>query len=203
MSNPRTNRGRPTKAVYRRRQLIALGVVVLLGWLIWVLISSLFAFVAGLINPQGPEDGVTPQAGASCAPGVITIAPIVANSAGSEQSSFSLDSYPYFGYKLTNTSSVDCTFDVGPLVTQYTVTSGDQTIWDSSQCFATGLTNQVVTVPKGETLTSPLGIWYRVYSSETGCGAEQDVVTAGGASYHLKVTVNGVISQNTSQFILQ
>jgi hypothetical protein len=41
-----------------------------------------------------------------------------------------------------------------------------------------------------------------VKSSSTGCGAEQTPVTAGGASYHLTVEVGGMISKETSQFIL-
>jgi hypothetical protein len=44
--------------------------------------------------------------------------------------------------------------------------------------------------------------WEKVFSSDSGCGAEQPPVITDGASYHLKVEVSGELSTNSQQFVL-
>lgn len=205
MTNSRSGRGRPSKAVYRRRRLIALGVVAVVGWLIWMLLAAVFAWVGSIFNPQtDPADGVTPVAGSTCAPGSVLVEPVVANAAGSPQTAFDPAVFPYIGYAISNTGSVDCTFDVGPAVTFFTISSGSEIIWDSAQCDRTGAGNTIITLKAGERVTSPLSAWYRVSTSPDtiGCGADQKLVIGDGASYKLKATVNGVISQEELQFVL-
>jgi hypothetical protein len=205
MTNSRYGRGRPSKAVYRRRRIIALAVVALTGWLLWLLLSSVFAWIGSIFNPQtDPANGVTPVAGSTCAPGSVLVEPVVANSAGSPQTAFEPGVFPYIGYAITNTGSVDCTFDVGAAVTYFTISSGSEVIWDSAQCDRTGAGNNIISLKAGDRLTSPVSIWYRVSTSPDtiGCGADQKLVVGEGASYHLKATVNGVISQQDLQFVL-
>lgn len=210
MTSPRSPRNNPSRrpdpSVYKRRRIIALAVVAIIVVILWNIVAAIAGFIGGIFGANTPDPlastGTQVTAGAACAPGTVTLEAVVANASGSPQSSFATGVNPYFGYKITNNSSVDCTFDVGGAVTFFSVTSGDQTIWDSKQCDRTGLTNMPMLLKAGVPTASALSDWYRVYSSETGCGAEQAAVAGGGASYHLTASVNGVISTNSVQFLL-
>lgn len=121
---------------------------------------------------------------------------------GSEASRFAVDETVYFGFELKNIGSVPCLFDAGAAVQFLSVTSGDETIWTSRQCDRSDLSSAEVTLVPNEPLTSPPLRWERVYSSDSGCGVGQAPVTAAGASYFLTVEVNGVLSENQQQFVL-
>jgi hypothetical protein len=105
-------------------------------------------------------------------------------------------------YSIVNTGLEDCKFNVGLRGTFFTITSGDQTYWSSKQCSRDGLTDSDVVLPANQAFSAQKGPWEKVYSSETGCGADtNDVVPTGGATYKIKVEVNGVISEEKT-FIL-
>jgi hypothetical protein len=55
-----------------------------------------------------------------------------------------------------------------------------------------------------DTLTAPASPWDRVRSGDVGCAAADGLpeVTAGGASYILEADVNGILSTNKPQFVL-
>lgn len=206
--NSPANRQRPqptrNKSVYVRRRIIALVVLAVIVVLIWSLVAAAVGWVQNLfggdtsVNPA--ESGTV--AGGACDPGSILLEPIVADSSGSEQAAFDTGINPFFGYRITNVGAKDCTFDVGAKETYLKVTSGSETIWNSADCDRTSLVSSVMTLKPNEPMESPLSDWYRVKSSSSGCGAEQNPVTAGGASYHLNVEVGGVSSKDSSQFIL-
>ena len=59
-----------------------------------------------------------------------------------------------------------------------------------------------INLPFGESVESQPLPWEKVFSSDSGCGAEQPPVVTDGASYHLKVEVNGELSNNSQQFVL-
>lgn len=190
---------------YKIRRIIALVVVVVLVVLVWAGISAIVSGVQLMFGGNSaPTSTSSPQAsaGANCNAKDLTVTAIVANAAGSSQSSFDSGANPYFGYQITNNSGTACTFDLGPINTFFTVTSGSETIWDSHNCDRTSLTSAPIEIAAGETKTAPVGEWFRVYSSGSGCGVDQNPVTGGGASYHLTAEVNGVKSKDTVQFIL-
>jgi hypothetical protein len=197
-------RNKGNKSVYLRRRIIALVVLAVLVAIVWSLVAAAIGFVQGIF---GGNTDTGSQAGgssaiAACAPGAISIVAIVADANGNPQSSFDAGINPFFGYKITNTGSKDCTFDVGAKSTYLRVTSGSETIWSSENCDRTGLLDEQVTLKPNEPMASAMSDWYRVKSSSTGCGADQAPVTAGGASYHLSVEVGGAVSKETSQFVL-
>jgi hypothetical protein len=198
---------RPSAETYRRRRIIALVLVIAVIAFVWWGVASIVTGISNLFNPPSTSNSqtTTTDAAAACAPGAITIEAVVANKDGSPATSFVAAS-PYIGYKVTNTSSTDCTFDVGAARTFYTITSGSETIWSSKDCAdRAGLTNKEMVIKAGETLSSPLDTWDMVYSSpETGCRkvAGQKDVAAGGASYHLQAEVGGVLSSADVQFLL-
>lgn len=199
---------RPNSNVYRRRRIIALVVLVSLIAFVWWGVASIVGAISNFFNPpttSTSETTGTTATGeiAACINGTVSIDAVVATKDGTAAASFDPGVNPYIGYKITNNSEVDCTFDVGAATTFYTITSGAETIWTSKQCTdRAALTASVITLKAGETLESPLSPWARVYSSATGCGADQKAVTAEGASYHLQAEVASVISTDTAQFIL-
>lgn len=200
---------RPSSDVYRRRRIIALVVVVALIAFVWWGVASIVGAISSAFNPPSSSSSQTTAPTnatgevAACVNGTVGIEAVVATKDGTAAASFDPGVNPYIGYKITNNSEVDCTFDVGAATTFYTITSGTETIWTSKQCTdRAALTASVITLKAGETLDSPLSPWQRVYSSATGCGADQKAVTGEGASYHLQAEVAAVISTDTKQFIL-
>lgn len=202
------NRQRPAaprnKSVYLRRRIIALVVVVALVALVWSLVAAAVNFVQGITggNTDGGNTAGGSSAIAACAPNSILLEAVVGEVNANTKAAFDAGINPFFGYKITNIGAKDCSFDVGGKGTFFRVTSGSETIWTSENCDRTALVSSVVTLKPNEPMSSAMSDWYRVKSSSTGCGADQAPVTAGGASYHLSVEVGGVVSEETSQFIL-
>jgi hypothetical protein len=203
------NRQRPAaprkKSVYLRRRIIALTVLVALVAIVWSLVAAAVGLVQGVFggNSAAPAGSEGSSTVAACAADSILLEPIVADAGGGAQAAFDTGINPFFGYRVTNIGAKDCSLDVGAKDTYYKVTSGEETIWNSENCDRTGLVASVVTLKPNEPMANALSDWYRVKSSSTGCGAEQTPVTAGGASYHLSVEVGGMVSKETSQFILK
>lgn len=126
----------------------------------------------------------------------------VGDSAGVLMNRFSADQTPHIWFTLTNTNSVDCTFNAGAKVQYFTIKSGDQQIWTSRDCDRENLTDSELVLTAGQTITSPVQPWEKVFSSSTGCGVDQEPVTTGGASYHVEAEVSGELSSNDQQFVL-
>lgn len=185
--------------IIRRRRLAGLVILALLIWGIWSGISAIGSMFAGGATANPTATGVAAQGGEPCAPGAVEIKAIVGDGT-SPAPSFSPDADVYYWYTATNVGSVACTFDVGSDVVFYKITSGSETIWDSRQCTAKR-SSAVTTLQPGKTATAEPTKWPKVFSSESGCGAENNPVTAGGASYHIIAEVNKVISQDI-QFVL-
>ncbi len=193
---------RPAKNVYRKRRIIALVVLAVAVGLVWSLVAAAVGFVQGIFNGNPAASGTGVVTESACDINQITLVPLVVDSSGANQSAFDSGINPFFGYSITNNSDKECTFDLGVKETYFKVTSGEETIWNSVDCDRTGLTTAPSNLKAGETKTSAYSDWFRVKSSSSGCGAEQEPVTAGGASYHLSVEVGGAISKQTTQFVL-
>lgn len=190
--------------MYARRRTLALLVLVVVIALIWG-VSRLFAV------PVGPAASVSESATVEpgqaieiveCAPGIVNIEAFVGTEAGETRNSFAAAENPALWYSATNTGIADCLFNVGARVTFFTITSGDETYWSSRDCLRTGLTDSTVTLKANEPLKSEPSTWIKVRSSGDGCGDGQPAVPTGGASFFIKAEVNGVISQNSQQFLL-
>lgn len=138
-----------------------------------------------------------------CAAGTILVEAKIGDLDG-PRSSFSPEEKPMIWYEITNLGAVDCKFNVGPRVTFFTITSGDETYWSSKDCDRENLEDLVTVLKANSTVPSDRtqAVWERVRSSGEGCGAGQELVPGGGASYFLKVEVNGVYSENAVQFLL-
>lgn len=121
----------------------------------------------------------------------------------SDQNTYASGQNPQFSIRLTNTSGSDCTMNVGTTTQSFTVTSGTDVYWRSTDC-QTAPSDQYVTLTAGQSVTSATPItWDRTRSSVDTCGAaSRPSAPAGGASYHLAVAIGGVASAQTAQFLL-
>lgn len=156
-----------------------------------------------LALPEGVnESSVIVESGEPCPPGTVSVVAQIGDSTGALSNRFNSDQIPHIWFTLTNTNSVDCTFNAGAKVQFFTIKSGDEQIWTSRQCDRETLTDSEVLLVAGQITTSPISGWDKVYSSPTGCGRDQQLVTTGGASYHLEAEVNGELSNNDQQFVL-
>lgn len=197
------------RKMFMRRRIAALVVLGLAIWLVVALLSAVFGFIGGLFHhgsaTPAASQSASPSANATgaltvCAPGTVTVTAFIGDGKSSF-SSFAPGVNPKLWFTLNNTGTVSCTFNAGSAVQFFTITSGAETIWTSKQCDRSHDSDAIVTLEPSVALRSTPSAWVRVRSSETGCGANQTQAIAGGASYHVKAQVNGVIS-NDVQFIL-
>jgi hypothetical protein len=196
-------------AVYRRRRIAAALVLALLVGLIWAGVNAVGSWFGASPTPEPTplpeglnESSVVVESGQPCPPGTVSVMAQVGDSAGVLMNRFSADQTPNIWFTLTNTNSVDCTFNAGAKVQYFTIKSGDQQIWTSRQCDREGLTDSELVLKAGQTISSPVQPWEKVASSPTGCGPEQETVVTDGASYHVEAEVNGELSNNDQQFVL-
>ena len=183
------------------RRLVFLAVVIGLIWGIIAGVMSFFGWVGSLFNQnQAP----TIVAGAECQSQQISIEAHVGTGDAQPQLAFNPGDTPYIWFSVTNTGSVECKFNLGTDVTFYKITSGSDKIWDSKDCNAPRFESEPLMLKPNDTLTAPASRWDRVRSGDVGCAAADGLpeVTAGGASYILEADVNGILSTNKPQFVL-
>lgn len=205
---------RQSPEVYRRRRLVVFGgmllVILLIGWGIWALATQLGERDDGKTpqpgdsqQPQNPDDpenpdatGTDPQVG-SCTESNIVVAPLT------DATTYSAGEMPRMQIELTNTGLSDCTMNVGTSTQVFTVTSGQDVWWRSTDCQVEP-SDMVVTLKAGETVTNaePV-VWNRTRSSPNTCQSEnRPLAPGGGASYHVSVEIGGFSSESTKQIML-
>ena len=166
----------------------------ILSLIIWGVVAF-FGWVGSLFAPASASKSNL----AECAPGTVAVSALVGDG-NKEVLSFQADQNPMITFTLTNTGTVACKFNGGPRVTFFTIKSDQEKIWSSRQCDRTGLVDKWVDLAPGKTMIWAADYWYRVHSSDSGCGEGQLPVLPG--AYSLTAEVNGVISGNYEQFIL-
>ncbi|MCR2826813.1 hypothetical protein [Microbacterium sp. zg.Y909] len=230
MSEPVRRRHSP--AVYRRRRLTVLLVVivvivgiVLLVWQPWNAGASQTdprsaptpsaspspsGTVAGtaIATPLPSPTASQAEPGADApegdaAPAVACTAGMVEVSGITDKGSYAAGENPQLSISLTNTGGVPCTMNVGTTTQTFTISSGDDVWWRSTDC-QTEPSDQTVTVDAGQTVTSVTPLtWDRTRSSVSTCGdVDRQTAPGGGSSFHLKVSIGGVESSESRQFQL-
>lgn len=127
----------------------------------------------------------------------------IAVQAVTDQSSYAAGQDPKLSIKLTNNGPA-CTLDVGTATQRFTITSGNDTWWRSTDC-QSDPSDMIVLLAAGQTVQSaqPL-VWDRTRSSVSTCQSpSRPRAPGGGASYHLSVAIGGIPSQGSAQFILR
>lgn len=133
--------------------------------------------------------------GKNCSPGVVDVEAIT------DSNSYGAGAKPKLSFSITNTGRTSCVFNAGTAKQLFTITSGTEVYWKSTDC-QTNPVNTVILLEPGKTLTSAPILWDRTRSDKTTCKIARPPVPAGGASYHLAVEVDGVTSASTKQFLL-
>jgi hypothetical protein len=147
-------------------------------------------------NPTSVPTTKATASGKACSPSVIDIEALT------DANSYSSGSLPQLSFSVTNTGAKPCVFDAGTAKQVFTITSGNEVYWKSTDC-QTGPVDTVILLEPGKTLTSDPIAWDRTRSDPSTCAnKERPPVPAAGASYHLKVQVDGVTSKSTKQFLL-
>jgi hypothetical protein len=197
MSTIRNPVGPQPKNVYWRRRLL-----VLLGVLAVIVIIILIVARPGAGKPTTHKTN-TPHspvvAATACKVSDIKVAGVT------DALSYAVGVDPRLSLTITNTGATACSFKAGSDQQTYVITSGTEKIWSSKDC-QTGAVSATTTLQPGVAAKSTPFAWSRTRSNPAACSATNSPqVKAGGASYHLTVTVSGVTSAkaDSPQFILK
>lgn len=213
---------RRSAAVYRRRRLVViLGlilVVAAIGVGAWLLIARPWA-AADTTTPQPsssssetpttPETDTTSPSPSATPSGEQTPAVVACEAkdievtAVTDAESYPSGALPKLSISLTNKGAKDCTMDVGSTTQVFTVSSGADVWWRSTDC-QENPSSMIATLKAGTTVTSkdPV-VWDRTRSSVETCDQEnRQRAPGGGASYHVEVSIGGFPSLSTAQILL-
>ncbi|WEK60939.1 MAG: hypothetical protein P0Y60_16805 [Candidatus Microbacterium colombiense] len=211
---------RPSAAVYRRRRVVLFGGLILLlaaiGIGIWLVIAQPWA-QAGTAPASTPPTSETPSstpttdaASPSADPSAPATPAIVACAAAdievnavTDADTYAAGVLPKVSISLTNTSATDCTMDVGSTTQVFTVMSGSDVWWRSTDC-QENPSSMIATLTAGATVTSKDPVtWDRTRSSVETCDQEnRQRAPGGGASYHVEVSIGGFTSVSSKQILL-
>lgn len=198
----------PANVYWRRRIVVILGVLVVLG-LLWWLISPGGSSAPTTAVSSSPTALPTLSATASPSPDGSATGSPSASVSGAEcldsdivvtvttaQQSYSLGEPIEFVMKISNTGTTACKRDVGPAANTFTVTSGGFGVWSSDACTATG-DSQEEEIPVGEAFAVK-GTWDGTVTAN-GCGPSATPAEAG--SYQVEAT-NGQVTSDPVGFTL-
>ena len=146
------------------------------------------------------EPTASPQATPTAKP---CVARDVAVDPVSDQETYEPGQNPQLSITLTNNGATDCTLNVGTSGQSFTIKSGSDIWWRSTDC-QTEPSDMVVLLAAGQSVSSaaPL-IWDRTRSAVGTCGdSDRQNAPGGGASYHLSVEIGGLASTQSAQILL-
>ncbi|HWI32590.1 MAG TPA: hypothetical protein VNT50_13985 [Microbacterium sp.] len=233
MAPERSRRRRSAAVYRRRRLVLLVAAIVVIGLIVWLFVAQPWTGSAtdagpgrtpsptptseGPTAPPAPADATPdPEAGdtpapsstpAATEPAVPTAGPCVAAQmqvvAMTDKDTYAAGENPQLSIQLTNLGTSDCTLNVGTTTQVFTVSSGNDTWWRSTDC-QSAPSDMVVLLAAGQTVTSaaPLA-WDRTRSSVDTCqDPNRQRATGGGASYHVRVEIGGIASTETKQILL-
>ncbi|MCI1020394.1 hypothetical protein HWD99_17340 [Microbacterium sp. C5A9] len=224
---------RQSAAVYRRRRLVTLValivVLAVVGVSVWLVIARPWAAATEASpvptssstpdpaptpaqsepltpTPEQTQAGETPTDGPSVeeSPGIVACqVGDIEVTAITDAESYPAGVLPNLSISLTNRGSADCTIDVGSTTQRFTVSSGDDVWWRSSDC-QENPSSMIATLAAGATVTSKVPVvWDRTRSSVDTCAQEnRPRAPGGGSSYHVSVEIGGFPAATTAQILL-
>ena len=119
-----------------------------------------------------------------------------------DKSSYEAGEQPQLSVTLTNIGKNVCVLNAGTSAQVFTITSGAEVYWQSTHCQVDPIDAEVSLTPGTPVSSSVPIVWDRTRSSAETCDGPREAVPAGGASYHLGVTVDGFESAADKQFLL-
>lgn len=149
--------------------------------------------------PEGQTPAPTPDptpAAEPCVARDIEVKPVTSSDA------YTGDEKPQFSITLTN-NGPDCTMNVGTSAQSFTVSSGSDTWWRSTDCQSEP-SDMIVMIAAGQTVSSAAPLeWDRTRSAVGTCADDtRPRAPGGGSSYHLAVEIGGISSTQSQQFLL-
>ena len=199
MSTFRNPVGPQTPAVYwRRRLLVGLGLVAVIVVIVLIIVRPGSGSPGGGAGPTPSQTSTVstdPDDVAECDPAKVTVEAVT------NAVAYDPGVNPELQLVLKSTATKPCNIQAGSDVQVFTITSGDEVIWKSTDCQVDPQKQEQLLNP-GVPVSSASLTWDRTRSSTDTCGQPRDQVTAGGASYHLAVSVGDIESATTKQFIL-
>mgnify|MGYP000053044124 FL=1 len=200
----------PAAVYWRRRIIVLLGLVAVIAVVVLIIVRP------GASQGAQPDETGTPVAttatdapatalpteevavdGDPCAPEHIVVEPVT------DATTYAAGELPELTVTLTNTGPNVCVLNAGTAAQVFTITSGNEVYWTSTDCQVDPIDAEVSLTP-GEPLSSAAPIvWNRTRSDPDTCDDDsREPVPAGGASYHLSVSVDGFDSSATKQLLL-
>jgi len=204
MSTTKHPVGPQASTVYRRRRL-----VVGLGMLAVIVIIVLIVVRPG--SGDKPASSAAPAPSSSVAAPVEPAAPVstacdpanVKVEAVTDKGSYATDENPELSLSVTNTGTTPCTLNAGTSTQVFTITSGADVYWKSTDCQSDPQDAEVTLEPGVAVSTKTPLEWDRTRSSPETCEiTEREAVPGDGASYYLTVSIGGVKSADPAQFLL-
>jgi hypothetical protein len=188
----------PGNVYWRRRLLVLVGVLVVIVIIILIIVRPGGAkpTAAGTHTPTGQTSAAAVVA---CKPADVTVVAVT------DALTYAAGVDPQLSLTITNTGPTACSFKDGSDQQAYVITSGTEKIWSSKDCQTDAVSATTTLQPNVAIKSTPFA-WNRTRSNPSACTATNaPQVIAGGASYHLTVSVNGVSSSKTNspQFILK
>lgn len=204
MSTFRNPVGPQSPQVYwRRRLLVGLGLLAVIIVVLLIVFRPAGAATddkkpdadVAATSTAEPKEEAAQEEGAPCNPENIVIKPVV------DKTQYASSQQPMISMSIVNNGSVACLMSVGTDQQLYEITSGAETYWKSTDCQTAPAEQQVALEPGVEQTTTPIP-WDRTRSDKSTCKSDRPAVTAGGASYHLKVSLGDIKAEDSAQFLL-
>lgn len=192
--------------------------VAVIGVAIWLLVARPWANAAETAETPSPtaSESATASPDASTSgspsaepttaetPGIVACqAKDVVVEALTDADTYEAGVLPQLSIRLTNTGSADCTIDVGSSTQVFTVSSGSDVWWRSTDC-QQNPSSMIATLAAGATVESKAPVtWDRTRSSVETCASEnRPHAPGGGASYHVDVQIGGFEGAQSKQILL-
>lgn len=194
----------PSGVYWRRRLIVGLGLVAVIVVILLIVFSPKGGTPAADVSKTKTPVGTSTSSAPPTDPGDVEACANAALSvtANSDKTSYGASDVPQISLTVKNTGEVACSLNAGTDSQVYTITSGDETIWTSTDCQTDEVATQV-TIEAGDDVSTAPFEWDRTRSSTKTCDDEdRPKVTANGASYHLTVTIAGVESAKSRQIVL-
>jgi hypothetical protein len=147
--------------------------------------------------PSATPEATAPPAAKPCVSRDVTVEALT------DQDTYEAGQNPQLSIRLTNEGATDCTLNVGTSGQSFTIKSGSDVWWRSTDC-QTEPSDMVVLIAAGQTVTSAAPLtWDRTRSAVGTCAdADRQGAPGGGASYHLSVEIGGIPSVQSKQILL-
>jgi hypothetical protein len=148
----------------------------------------------------GASSPAAPSPGASAAPCATAD---IAVKAVTDKTSYPSGTDPKLSVQLTNTGSTACMLNVGTSAQVFTITSGSDTWWRSTDCQSEPSDMYVILAAGQKVASAQPIVWDRSRSSVATCQAkDRPKAPGGGATYHLSVSVGGIDAVDDALFQL-